>query len=1217
MVKSITYDGANGVAAFTEFEYANTGVAGSPLNVINKLEYSYEVSNDSSGILPLATPHLFPLTIPEPTGTPARITHTDYKTDTDYLERGFLKLPIEVVVTNGAGSVKAKSQIVYDEPARLQSDPAVGVPGWSAPEAPEIRGLPTTTKNWYDLPNQFIETRVQYNQFGSPRINWDGNGNLTEIQYDDNFSDGYNHNTFALPTKAISAPANPSETPFETRTEYWFEAGLVTNTTDINGQTTSISYRDPATNILDPLLRQRKVTAPNGQQTITEYGQPDLGTGQYLPTQRFVMVKSQIDETKWKEGKTLFDGLGRTVQTQSLDTETGHVFVETEYDDVGRPWRTSNPYRTNDTKYWTTNEYDPAGRLWKVFAPDSDPVVTTYGVAISGGQIGTVTTVTDQAGKMRRSITDALGHLIRVDEPKDNPSPNPTPLGPIDNPLQPTYYEYDILNNLTKVKQGGTFATPEQTREFIYDALSRLKSADNPESGTINYVYDNNGNLTQKTDARGVRTTYLYDGLNRVKQRNYSAPSGLPNYQAAPDVTYFYDNITNGKGKLTKVTNGTGVDHSTTEYTSFDIMGRVTGHKQTTDGNQYSTSYAYNLAGALIEETYPSGRKVKNFLDGNGDLSTVKSRKSGEFRYWNYASDFHYNAAGAVTALQLGNGLYERTQYNNRLQPTQITLGSWYSGHARLLKLDYAYGDWVNGQIDLAKNNGNIAAQVITVPNNNELPNFVASQFYTYDELNRLKSATETISNTQTWKQTFNYDRYGNRRFDFTPVNGNPNTTVPASNCVESVCNPTFDTTKNQFASGQGWAYDATGNTRTDAQGKIFTYDGENKQVKVKNSSNVTVGEYFYDGDGKRVKKIVPGSNEVTIFVYNAAGNLVAEYSTNILPVEQAKVAYLTNDHLGSPRINTDRNGRVISRHDYHPFGEEIITPQRVSNTEYTPDTIRKQFTGYERDRESELDFAQARMYANTLGRFTSVDPFNPIIEFQAEDEDDQDEVEEAKQKFAGYLAQPQHWNRYSYALNNPLFYVDPDGENPLIIPVVLVIIRFAPAIIAAGRYLASPQGQRAIQFGQRQGANLANLGLTRGGAISNNVFKLNPLLRGNVIEGLLGVSDDFANGFPVIDKFIRNGGVATSIKSLDIGAQSYRNANQLTSTLTKYVKQLANFQSGRRNGVVIEPGDIKRRILQIVLPNTPLSVEQKSVLLKVQQDAARRGIEMVYVQAK
>src|SRR5690606_2526198 len=108
-----------------------------------------------------------------------------------------------------------------------------------------------------------------------------------------------------------------------------------------------------------------------------------------------------------------------------------------------------------------------------------------------------------------------------------------------------------------------------------------------------------------------------------------------------------------------------------------------------------------------------------------------------------------------------------------------------------------------------------------------------------------------------------------------------------------------------------------------------------------------------YDGDGKRVKKVVPGTGETTIFVYDASGKLIEEYSTNVAGPQDAKVAYLTNDHLGSPRIHTDRDGDVISRHDYHPFGEEITihaTGQgRLPDLGYDPDMVRKQFTGYER----------------------------------------------------------------------------------------------------------------------------------------------------------------------------------------------------------------------------------------------------------------------------
>ena len=67
-------------------------------------------------------------------------------------------------------------------------------------------------------------------------------------------------------------------------------------------------------------------------------------------------------------------------------------------------------------------------------------------------------------------------------------------------------------------------------------------------------------------------------------------------------------------------------------------------------------TYTYNLSGALIEETYPSGRVVKNTLDADGSLELVRSNKNSSDFLRTFASNFAYNAAGAVTAMKLGNG---------------------------------------------------------------------------------------------------------------------------------------------------------------------------------------------------------------------------------------------------------------------------------------------------------------------------------------------------------------------------------------------------------------------------------------------------------------------------------------------------------------------------------------------------------------------------------
>lgn len=138
----------------------------------------------------------------------------------------------------------------------------------------------------------------------------------------------------------------------------------------------------------------------------------------------------------------------------------------------------------------------------------------------------------------------------------------------------------------------------------------------------------------------------------------------------------------------------------------------------------------------------------------------------------------------------------------------------------------------------------------------------------------------------------------------------------------------------------------------------------------------------------------------------------------------------MTSDHLGSTRVVTRADGSVKERYDYLPFGEQIDSNHgsRSLVTGYVgSDGTRQKFTQKERDIESGLDYFGQRYYSSAQGRFTSTDSYDPALSRQVAANRD-----EAEEEFRKYLMQSQHWNRYPYVINNPLRYLDPNGEQEL-----------------------------------------------------------------------------------------------------------------------------------------------------------------------------------------
>ena len=870
---------------------------------------------------------------------PAKQVETDYLYDSNYLARNLTQVPTERRIKDGSGNVKAKTHFYCDESSYQSTTPGTmptAASGTWIDPLTELgstigaaRALPTTIRSYYDITNgYYIDTHNFYDQYGNVTKVRDGRGNDTTSAFDASYA-------FTLATSGTTAVPDStgtygSSTAFTSSATYDYSSGLPTSSTDINGQTTTISYADPSTSVLDPLLRPRVITAPNGQQTITEYG--DTSGSLYIK------VSSQIDSSNWKVGYKYFDNLGRVIRIRSVDP-AGDDYTLKCYDNMGRVSKVTNPFRGYSTQTcatttgldWTSMTYDAEGRVTAVTMPDTAQVTTAYALATSGSVIGTAVTVTDQTNKSRKSVTDALARLTTVYE-------DPASLN------HATSYSYDPLDNLTGVTQDS------QTRFFMYDSLKRFIRARNPEQGTlpslsltdpttgnsawsIGYAYDASGNLAQKTDARGVVSTYAYDALNRNTTIDYSDTSSIN-----PDVTRFYDGAVNGKGRFwVSYAGGDFSNGSTVECTAidnYDALGNPTVQRQLfkangTWGTTYQTSRAYNLAGAVTFETYPSGHTVSYSYDSAGRMNSF-SGSLGNGTTRTYSTGIVYDPLGSLREEQFGTQipLYHKQHYNRRGQLFDIRLSTvpwatnqWNWNRGAIVNYYSANYAWEGDTPAGPDNNGNVLLQQHWVPTDDSISSYNYTQdLYTYDSLNRIQSAAEvhgtpSSQSSQDFVQVFTYDRWGNRTI-------NPASWGLGVNTKQF----TVDTGTNRLGVPNGqsgtMSYDAAGNLITDTYSGAGAreFDAQNKMTRAWGGNNQWQS-YTYNGGGQRTRRKIDGVE--TWQVYGFDGELLAEYAASENAVHPQKEYGYRNGELlitvdGPTNVALAANGGVASASTAH-----------------------------------------------------------------------------------------------------------------------------------------------------------------------------------------------------------------------------------------------------------------------------------------------------------
>lgn len=293
----------------------------------------------------------------------------------------------------------------------------------------------------------------------------------------------------------------------------------------------------------------------------------------------------------------------------------------------------------------------------------------------------------------------------------------------------------------------------------------------------------------------------------------------------------------------------------------------------------------------------------------------------------------------------------------------------------------------------------------------------IGSDSFGYDHAGRLISAT-----VNGIPRNYSYDAFGNRT--------GCQQWAGTSQQAECQKGKTIDAVENRNRL-QGVSYDAAGNVQQ-LDGHQYAYDPLN-MIK-RDSVGTQAREFVYTADDERIAVYDVGSswkwsirderNKVLREFTSANGPSGVGTASwqwardNVFrdglllasrqPENQITTTYYYHlDHFGTPRRLTDSNDRIVGSHDYYAFGPDM------SGGATEPNATALKYTGHERDSWGglfgTLDYMHARYYDPDLGRFLSVDPALNVKRI---------------------MHQPQGWNRYAYAVNSPMRYLDPDGRE-------------------------------------------------------------------------------------------------------------------------------------------------------------------------------------------
>lgn len=846
---------------------------------------------------------------------------------------------------------------------------------------------------------------------------------------------------------------------FSERSDRHPTTGWVTASYDTAGVSTAMTY--------DGVGRVVSVSPSGDAPTAIAYSSP---------------VKTTVSRTgtdgnsTWR--RNVYDALGRlvreirqmpaafSVRVREYDA-AGNTSFESEWGACGSADGDCMTVRPAGT---TSSDFDPFGRVRLIQRADGSRTTVSYadGTSVHSETLKTVNVENVGSGVTATTSfrSDASGRLTKVTEPA-------APVADV------TTYIHDVAGKVVKVTQG------VQSRTFLYDSFGFPLFEETPEAGVVDYraTYQgvpyadvgSIGNVRTRREAGGTITqSFAYDPAGRLKTHSAGGAVYVTNCWdgenaspcAAAGGTY-------PGGKLTqRIGANPGKPSTVTETFTYSGTGGRLSRKDFAVTNTPSGTltavqdWTYNSLGLTSSHTHPrvgsDSAITLNYTYGQGypqilkvgNLQLVKSATyspSGALAQWKAGNDVVTTIAqdssgiprpASVSTSGSTGGGFSSGSYLYDGAGNIKSIGSdlfTYDARSRLTSgygKTYAYDRF--GNLDPTDRVDPLTNRLLpTIATYDSRGNVVSTggKNYSYDALSRqTKMGSERhlydgsgervarVTGSASKLYTIDSCRVRDTRFDppATPVDpANPlvfpvvglcQIPAGASSVAGNLTAITPESTGDMVLSSADESPNtstlnySTGRSRAN---NFILGLSDSGQLRLRSSQSVhaviDVTGYFmsplssetwaltFREEGNRISSEYSGTSRQKDYFY--LGNLLVATRTGS---GNGTYLYYASDHLGSPRLVTNASKAKVEDHRYDAFGIEL-TPTFGNQP--------LKFAAMERDSASGNDYVHARYQSSSLGRFLSPD----VLGGRPED--------------------PQTWNRYAYARNNPLKYVDPDGR--------------------------------------------------------------------------------------------------------------------------------------------------------------------------------------------